>query len=74
MINTQSIIKFSSDVELLVERKKLTYLEAIMEYVETERLDIEIVPKLLSPYLLQKLEQESADLHLITKQKKLEMI
>jgi hypothetical protein len=73
-INTKNIIDFSIAVERLVEQKKLTYLEAIMEYIKEERIDAEIVPTLLSPSLSQKLEQECSDLNLIKKEKKLKMV
>lgn len=70
MINIQNIIKFSSDIEILVEVHRITYLEAIMQYIEFEKLDVEIVPKLMSPSLKQKLEREATELNLLTKENK----
>jgi len=71
MINIQSVIKFSSDIEILVGTKKISYLEAIMQYIEEQKLDIEVVPKLLSPALKQKLEREATNLNLLHKESKL---
>lgn len=71
MISTQSIIQFSSDIEIMVGLRKISYLEAIMEYIDEKRIDFEIVPKLLSPALKQKLEREASQLNLLHKENKL---
>jgi|LakMenEpi03Aug12_release.lakeMendotaPanAssembly.Ray.scaffolds.fasta_scaffold3476488_1 hypothetical protein len=69
MLPTLTKEEFSKKIETLVSSKKLTYLEAIIDLQEEYGMDSSLVVKLLSQPLLEKLEVEGRDLHLIKKQK-----
>lgn len=70
--DVQKIIEFSSEIEMLAQLNQITYLEAIMHHVEKLKLDLETVPKLMSPLLKQKLEREASELNLLQKEKKID--
>lgn len=70
--DVQKIIEFSSEIEIIAHTNQITYLEAIMQHVEKTKLDLETVPKLMSPLLKQKLEREASELNLLQKEKKID--
>lgn len=70
--DVHKIIQFSSEIEILAHTNQITYLEAIMQHVEKSKLDLETVPKLMSPLLKQKLEREATELNLLQKEKKID--
>lgn len=66
MIKVYSREKFSEEVEGLVSScSELTYLEAIMIRREALGLDIEDIPRLITPKIKQKLKNQSEELNMI---------
>ncbi len=63
-------IEFSRNVERLVSTGEYNYLEAIAEHCEASNIEMEMVPKLLSPELKRKLKIDAARLNLIERGKK----
>lgn len=58
--------RFSSAVEMLVAKKKLSYIDAITHIVEERGMEYSNVKRLLSDSIKQKLEVEASELKLIT--------
>lgn len=67
-VHTQS--SFMKEIEKLVKEQKITYLEAMCDYIKANNIEPETVPKLLGPRLKQILESEATDLNLINRGKK----
>jgi len=58
---------FCTNIEKLVQEKKLTYLESIVFFCEKHDLPIEHVPQLLNSSIRGHLYNEGMDLHLLKK-------
>lgn len=67
-IHTQT--SFCQTIERIVFERKITYLEAIVEYTNENNLEPQTVSKLLNTIIKQKLEMEASDLNLIHRGKK----
>lgn len=59
--------KFTTDVENLVKRTKLNYIDAIVMYCDENNIDILSVPKLISKPLKEKLKCDAIELNYIKK-------
>jgi len=55
--------KFTSDIEQLVLRSELNYIEAIISYCEEKNIEFESVGKLISKPLKDKLKAEATELN-----------
>lgn len=67
-VHTQTT--FSQEIEKIVRENKVTYFEAVCEYVTNNNIEPESVPRLLNITLKQKIEAEATDLNLINRGKK----
>ncbi len=65
MPTTEEINKFSIRIENLVEKKKLSYMDAILHYCETTDTEPESIAKLVSGVLKSKIQIEAEELHFI---------
>lgn len=59
--------KFTNDIENLVKRTKLNYIDAIVMYCEENNIDVLSVPKLISKPLKEKLKCDATELNYIKK-------
>ena len=57
--------KFAEDVEGIVLRTKLSYIDAIVQYCEENSIEIETVNKLVSKPLKEKLKVEAMHLNFL---------
>jgi DNA-directed RNA polymerase alpha subunit len=62
--------KFSTEIENFVKTGNINYIEAIVQYCETNSIDIENVPKLLSKPLKERLRCEAMQLNYLRKSSK----
>jgi hypothetical protein len=67
-VHTQST--FMKEIEKIVREQKVTYLEAMCDYIKANNIEPETVPKLLGTRLKQIIESEATDLNLINRGKK----
>ena len=65
------IQKFSFEVEELVWKFDISYLDAIMMYCDDTGLEFDVAAKLISSSLKEKLQEESEDNNLIKRSSKL---
>ena len=59
--------KFAEDIEALVLRTKMNYIDAIVTYCEDKGIEVESVPKLISKPLKEKLKYEAMELNYLKK-------
>lgn len=62
--------KFLKEIEKIVKEQKITYFEAICDYIKDNNIEPETVPKLLNARLKQIIEAEATDLNLINRGQK----
>ena len=62
---------FMGNIEQLVQKTKMTYIDAIMHYCEENKLEPETAGKMVGGKLKQLVQDEAEDLHLIPKTSKL---
>ena len=55
--------KFAEDIEALVLRTKMNYIDAIIEYCSQHDIEVESVSKLLSKPLKEKVRADATDLN-----------
>jgi hypothetical protein len=67
-IHTQTT--FSQEIEKIVRQTKVTYFEAVCDYIANNNIEPETVPRLLNISIKQKIEAEATDLNLINRGKK----
>lgn len=67
-LHTQST--FSKEIEKIVREQKITYFEAVCDYMSTNNIEPESVPKLLTARIKEIIETEATDLNLIHRGKK----
>jgi len=67
-LQTQS--NFSKEIESLVRDQKITYFEAVCNYILKNNIEPEAVPKLLTARIKEIIEVEATDLNLINRGKK----
>ena len=62
---------FALDIENLVRKTKLSYLQAVLHYAECNGIDVLSLPSLINSTLKCKIAVEAEELHLIRKTSKL---
>lgn len=67
-IHTQTT--FSQEIEKIVLINKISYFEAVCEYMEKNNIEPERMSKLLNSNIKKKIESEAIDLNLIYRGKK----
>lgn len=67
-VHTQTT--FSQEIEKIVREQKVTYFEAVCDYITLNNIEPESVPRLLNTTIKQKIETEATDLNLINRGKK----
>ena len=64
-------IRFMENIEELVQRTKMTYIDAIVHYCEENKLEPETVGQMVGGKLKQHIQEEAEGLNLIQKTSKL---
>jgi len=67
-VHTQTT--FSQEIEKIVRENKVTYFEAVCDYMSANNIEPESVPRLLNISIKQKIEAEAIDLNLLNRGKK----
>jgi hypothetical protein len=67
-VHTQTT--FSQEIEKMVRENKVTYFEAVCDYMSANNIEPESVPRLLNISIKQKIEAEAIDLNLLNRGKK----
>ncbi len=62
-----TVAKFSAEVETLVNNDDMSYIDAIIHYCDSNDIELETVPKLISKPLKEKLKHEAQQLNFIKK-------
>ena len=62
---------FMGNIEQLVQKTKMSYIDAVMFYCEENKLEPETAGKMIGGKLKQNIQDEAEDLHLIQKTSKL---
>ena len=70
-VKMNNSIRFMANIEELVQRTKMTYIDAIMHYCEENKLEPETAGKMVGGKLKQNVQDEAEDLHLIPRTSKL---
>jgi hypothetical protein len=60
-------VRFSTEVETLVNSDSMSYIDAIIHYCDTNDIELESVPKLISKPLKEKLKYEAQQLNYMKK-------
>lgn len=67
-VHTQTT--FSQEIEKIVRQNKITYFEAVCDYVAANNIEPETVPRLLNVTIKQKIEVEATELNMINRGKR----
>lgn len=59
--------KFAEDIEALVLRTKMNYIDAIVEYCSQNEIEVESVSKLLNKPLKEKIKADATELNYLKK-------
>jgi hypothetical protein len=59
--------KFASDIEAYVQKTKLSYMYAIIDYCEENGIELESVNKIMSKVIKEKLRAEATELNFLKK-------
>ena len=62
---------FMENIESLVQKTRMSYIDAVMHYCEENKLEPETAGKMVGGKLKQNVQDEAEDLHLIPKTSKL---
>ena len=62
---------FMENIENLVQKTKMSYIDAVMHYCEENKLEPETAGKMIGGKLKQNIQDEAEDLHLIQRTSKL---
>lgn len=62
---------FMENIESLVQKTKMSYIDAVMYYCEENKLEPETAGKMIGGKLKQNIQDEAEDLHLIQRTSKL---
>ena len=62
---------FMENIENLVQKTKMSYIDAVMYYCEENKLEPETAGKMIGGKLKQNIQDEAEDLHLIERTSKL---
>ena len=66
-VKLNNSMKFMASIEEIVQIKKMTYIDAIMEYCDENKMEPEVAGNLVGGKLKQKIQEEAEELHLIKK-------
>ena len=69
-LKLQTQTSFSKEIERVVREQKITYFEAVCDYIAKNNIEPESVPKLLTARIKEIIEVEATDLNLINRGKK----
>ena len=61
----QEMETFSKEIVSIVERDRISYIEAVTEYCERVGLEIEVAAMLITPTLVTKISEEAMEQNLI---------
>jgi hypothetical protein len=61
---------FAEEIENLVRRRQLNYIEAVLDYCERNDLAPEAIPSMLTTALKEKLQANAIELHFLPKSTK----
>ena len=64
-------MKFMENIEALVQKTKMTYIDAILYYCEENNLEPETAGQLVGGKLKQQIQEEAEELHLVKRSAKL---
>lgn len=67
MPTKDEINNFSINIELLVEKKSIPYMDAIIMHCENTGLEVELAAKLISTSLKAKIQLEAEELNFLPK-------
>lgn len=67
MPTKDEINMFSISIEMLVEKKNVAYMDAIIMHCEQTGLEVELAAKLISNALKAKIKNEAEELHFLPK-------
>lgn len=70
MLKLLDQITFIKNIEEIVENEEVNLMEAICLFCERSGIDIESIPKLITPDLKEKIENEAISLHFLKNKKK----
>jgi len=70
-LKVKTSMKFMGDIEILVQKTKMTYIDAVLHYCEQNNLEPETAGKLVGGKLKQQIQEEAEDLHLVQRSSKL---
>ena len=60
--------RFAQEIESLVQKNEdMSYIDAIIHFCETNNIDVESVPKLISKALKEKIKYEAMELNFLKK-------
>ena len=59
--------KFAEDIESLVLRTKMNYIDAIVEYCEINNIEVDTVGKMISKPLKEKIKYDAMELNFLKK-------
>ena len=62
---------FMENIEKLVQKTNMSYIDAVMYYCEENKLEPETAGKMIGGKLKQNIQEEAEDLHLIQRTSKL---
>ena len=62
--------KFAEDIEAIVKRTKMNYIDAIVQYCEDNEIEIESVSKLINKPLKEKIKYVATELNYMKKTSK----
>ena len=62
--------KFAEEIESLVLKTKMNYIDAIVEYCETNNLELDTIGKLVSRPLKEKIRVQATELNFLKKTSK----
>ena len=70
-IKMNNSMVFMENIEKLVQKTHMTYIDAVMYYCEENKLEPETAGKMIGGKLKQNIQDEAENLHLIQKTSKL---
>lgn len=65
--NFMTPTKFADEIETLVKTNKINYIEAVVDFCETNSIEIETVNKLISKPLKEKIKYDAQQLNYMKK-------
>ena len=70
-VKMNNSIRFQANIEELVQRTKMTYIDAVVHYCEENKLEPETAGQMVAGKLKQQIQEEAESLHLVQKTSKL---